>query len=193
MDKDNKGIPEIGEDYEEFLKDYGLETEGIESPITRCDNMEEEKQEEDTDNITRERPFANENSIKNKWEKNSRVSWKVTFIIVSILLAASLGFNVLEYVDNERLQTEKERMLIENGKLETEVKTSSEEIDRLRDVVGELTEKAFFMDDHVVIVPDDGRSRYHKYGCGELDLDYFWAYNEEAAISLGFRACPECN
>jgi hypothetical protein len=54
-------------------------------------------------------------------------------------------------------------------------------------------EKAYFMDDYVVIVPDDGTEMYHKYGCEYLDLSSFWVYNIDAAINMGYAACPYCN
>ena len=52
--------------------------------------------------------------------------------------------------------------------------------------------KARFMDNYVVIV-GDSNNRYHKYGCEDLDLSYFYAYNIENAKAQGYRACSKCN
>ena len=53
--------------------------------------------------------------------------------------------------------------------------------------------KAEFMDNYVVIVPDDGKKMYHKYGCSKLSLSYFWVYNIEAAKDQGYKPCSYCN
>lgn len=55
------------------------------------------------------------------------------------------------------------------------------------------TEKSSFLDDYIVIVSAKDQTKYHKYGCSELDLSEFWAYNTELAQSYGCTACPKCN
>ena len=55
------------------------------------------------------------------------------------------------------------------------------------------SEKSSFLDDYIVIVSAKDQSKYHKYGCSELDLSEFWAYNTDLAKSYGYTACPLCN
>ena len=55
------------------------------------------------------------------------------------------------------------------------------------------TEKSSFLDDYIVIVSAKDQTKYHKYGCYELDLSEFWAYNTELAKSYGYTACSKCN
>lgn len=55
------------------------------------------------------------------------------------------------------------------------------------------SEKSTFLDDYIVIVSAKNENLYHKYGCSELDLSEFWAYNTELAQSYGYTPCPKCN
>ena len=51
----------------------------------------------------------------------------------------------------------------------------------------------WFMDECIAIVPDDGSKKYHKYKCDEYESgSSFWAFNTEAAISRGYKACDKC-
>ncbi len=48
-----------------------------------------------------------------------------------------------------------------------------------------------FYNDHAAIVSNDGLNLYHKYGCADLDLSYFWIYNIEA-IPSQLSPCEKC-
>lgn len=48
-----------------------------------------------------------------------------------------------------------------------------------------------FYIDHAVVVAS-GSNVYHRYGCSKLDTSHFYIYNTEAAISRGYRECPDC-
>lgn len=52
--------------------------------------------------------------------------------------------------------------------------------------------KLRFYDKNVVIVPDDGKLLYHKYGCEELDLSSFWIYNTKLAEANSYKPCDYC-
>lgn len=70
--------------------------------------------------------------------------------------------------------------------------------DRLRDRISNLEskvskyeDKAEFLDSHVVIRSESDPTHYHKYGCPDLDLSSFWAYNTEA-VPDKCTPCPKC-
>jgi len=56
----------------------------------------------------------------------------------------------------------------------------------------EMQEKADFMDDYIVLIEDDNTNLYHKFGCSRFKGNSFLAFNSEAAISEGFKPCPQC-
>lgn len=58
--------------------------------------------------------------------------------------------------------------------------------------IEDLENSLWFYEEYVVVIPDDGTERYHTYGCSYFDFDYFWAYNIDAAVNLGYVACPYC-
>lgn len=53
-------------------------------------------------------------------------------------------------------------------------------------------ECAKFFYNYAVVVSESDQSHYHRYGCSDIDFDYFWIYNTEAAESRGLSPCPEC-
>lgn len=53
-------------------------------------------------------------------------------------------------------------------------------------------EKSEFIDEFVVFIEDDNTNLYHKYECNRFKGDYFWAFNIDQAISMGYKPCPIC-
>ena len=111
--------------------------------------------------------------------------FSITVIILSIVLLTSVIINFAQYSEIDYL----------NGR----VNYWSNQTDKLKDEVSDLqwekTKQGWnlnFYEEHVVIVPDDGTRKYHKYGCDDLDTSSFWAFNTEAAIQKGYRACSKC-
>ncbi len=68
----------------------------------------------------------------------------------------------------------------------------SADVKKYRDNANKYKDKADFMDDHIVIVADDGTNIYHSYGCSKLDTSSFWAFNTEAAKGDGYKPCSKC-
>ena len=68
----------------------------------------------------------------------------------------------------------------------------SADVKKYRARANEYKDKADFMDDYIVIVPDDGTNLYHSYGCSKLDTSSFWAFNTEAAKGEGYKPCSKC-
>ncbi len=111
--------------------------------------------------------------------------FSITVIILSVVLLTSIIINFAQYSEIDYL----------NGR----INYWSNETEKLKDEVSDLewekTKQGWsldFYEEHVVIVPDDGTRKYHKYGCDDLDTSSFWAYNTEAAIQKGYRACSKC-
>lgn len=95
----------------------------------------------------------------------------------------------------QNLQDEANDQQANISELESEIQFIESSMEDLYYEGSAYMEKAFFMDDHVVIVPDDGSEVYHKYGCPNCDISMnsFWIYNTQAAISWGYTPCPYCN
>jgi len=111
--------------------------------------------------------------------------FSITVIILSVVLLTSVIINFAQYSEIDYL----------NGR----VNYWSNETEKLKDEVSDLEWEKMkqgwsldFYEEHVVIVPDDGTRKYHKYGCDDLDTSSFWAFNTEAAIQKGYRACSKC-
>lgn len=140
-----------------------------------------------------------------------KFSLKTISITVLILaLIALAGLNVYQYISNnsiiagleQQLETVKQEIESKNAtiiKQQSTISTQRNEINELnsslksvRELLWDSLDKSIFMDDYVVIVADDGTKQYHKYGCEDLDLSYFWVYNEQAAISKGYHAHSNC-
>lgn len=126
--------------------------------------------------------------------------------LLAVLSVALVGLNVYQYVQGEALRKELEEAM---EKIETQkvnitdrdqiiynykqtIKKLERESDTRLDLWLKAEPKARFLDDHVVII-GDSNNKYHKFGCEDLDLSYFYAYNTENAISQGYRACNKCN
>lgn len=83
-------------------------------------------------------------------------------VFISILLALSIALNIYQYGATPELDNNSQ-----NQKLD-------------------------FFDEYVVFVEDDGTNLYHKYDCYRFKGDYFWAYNTDQAIDIGYEPCPRC-
>ena len=79
------------------------------------------------------------------------------------------------------------------GSLQTKYDDLYKENIDLRTQNTSMSSKISFYDWAVVIVPDDGSKKYHKYGCSYLDMsDGFYAYNPENARYFGYKPCSHC-
>lgn len=90
--------------------------------------------------------------------------YKIAIVVVSLLLALSCGLNIYQSGIN--------------SDLEYKLEQSPAKLD--------------FFDEHIVFVEDDDTNLYHKYDCYRFTGDYFWAYNTELAISIGYQPCSIC-
>ena len=116
----------------------------------------------------------------------------LSFIII-IISAVSVYYNMQLVNEVEDL---KESIEVKNSVIDSK----NNSIDRLTDQVAELRDENYeyyglsqFVDDLIAIVGDDGTGLYHKYGCEELDAEYIWIYNNEAAKGQGYYPCDECH
>lgn len=117
----------------------------------------------------------------------------INFIIILILsliivvLGTLLGFQIKNNLD---LENKIQKVDKEKNTLSAQV---TEYKNKYYDILFDRVGKESFMDEHVVIVCNDGTKKYHKYGCEDLNLSYFWVYNTEAAIDEGYKMCKKCN
>lgn len=122
--------------------------------------------------------------------------------ILGLLISNGYTYNKMNQFESEVSERDKRISSLKSdyAKLQNTVTRQSETIAENEDLIEEILdesltyyEKADFMDEHIVIVGDDGSGLYHKFDCSDLDLTYFWAFNTEAAISQGYRKCRKCN
>ena len=76
--------------------------------------------------------------------------------------------------------------------LKTEITELTQEKNNLQSKNILNADKVNFLDNHIVVVEDDGTNLYHKYDCSKFLGNYFWAFNTEAAKSEGYDPCPLC-
>ena len=76
--------------------------------------------------------------------------------------------------------------------LRKEISSKKSTIEKLQKENSDMRAEIRFYDNHVVFIGDDGTRKYHNYDCPYLDLSYFWAYNTEAAVDRGYKACSHC-
>lgn len=145
----------------------------------------------------------------------------VAITIVSLILAASIGLNVLQYLDSSRINEEMKinRLRVENVEVENEIlkqqkedlegkvselktqhhelrltmSTYEDTIERMQADIDDYEPIVDFCKDHVEIIPNDGTNYYHKFSCNHLDMSNgFLVMNTEAAVGRGFTECPYC-
>lgn len=125
---------------------------------------------------------------------------------LSIICVLLIGLNVFQFVQGstikDELITAKTTIAEQEEKIATQKQTIAEKrakISELERDIGNLEwtqwiskSKVNFLDEHIVIVGDSNNT-YHKYGCSDLDLSYFYAFNVENARAQGYKACSKCN
>lgn len=122
--------------------------------------------------------------------------------ILGLLISNGYTYNKMNQFESEVSERDKRISSLKSDytKLQNTVTSQNQKIEEYEEKIDDIWdesipyfEKAYFMDEHIVIVGDDGSGLYHKYDCSELDLSYFWAFNTEAAIAQGYRKCTKCN
>ncbi len=92
----------------------------------------------------------------------------------------------------ERVQKEKDQLQMQYDALEKEKTKLQTENEKLEKENSKFSEKAGFMDDHIVFVENDGTNRFHMYDCPYFAQKSFWAYSKKLAESRGYDPCPYC-
>ena len=76
--------------------------------------------------------------------------------------------------------------------LRSQLSSTRETIERLREENDDMSSEIAFYDRHIVFIADDGTNKYHNYRCPYLDTSHFWAYNTENAKGQGYKPCSYC-
>jgi len=114
-------------------------------------------------------------------------------ILLVILLAISIIYSLtLAQELNENAARIKELSEL-RASLVNKVDELTRKITNLEYEAQKNRELVDFVDDHVVFVEDDGTNWFHKFECNRFRGDYFWAYNTEKAVQLGYTPCPYCH
>ena len=121
---------------------------------------------------------------------------KIAIAMLSLFWALSIGLNIYQFNAQSELQHELKRELEqsqENGMTFDEYSVLYDAIENnIKRKYEDELKKIDFFDEYVVFVEDDGTSYYHKYECHRFVGAYFWAYNIEKAIDIGYKPCPIC-
>lgn len=133
------------------------------------------------------------NDNKNKKVTNNK-NYKVTLIsLITVLIFITIAFVILiVYILNLKNTLSFKNTEINN--LNARIKNLDEKIsnyDDYYDDYEELKEESDFMEEFVVIVPEN-TSIYHKYGCKYLDLTSFLVFNIDNAKEQGYKPCSHC-
>lgn len=123
------------------------------------------------------------------------IPWRITItIILTILLCASLSFNILLYSNNTEKQEEIDSLNHEIDCYEEENYILTKQNERYFNYWIESFNEIAFYDEYIVFVVDDGTMKYHKYDCSIFqNCEGFWAYNTEAAEVEGYEPCSLCS
>ena len=130
----------------------------------------------------------------------------VLVTMLCVLLVASCAGNIVLCLANVSLNEKYDALTVANSSFNEEILELQQSIDSKQEVIERLQkantslqskiasdrEILDFMNDHVVVVEDDGTNIYHKYGCLRFAGNSFWAFNTEAAIGRGYKPCSLC-
>ena len=113
----------------------------------------------------------------------------VAAAVLTVALACSVFYNVEQHNKITQVQAQ--------------VNLKQEMIDHYVDDIRSLHEQAESVDSYIdavsfyasrACVVSSGSNLYHRDPtCADCDLSYFWIYNVEKAISLGYSQCPNCS
>lgn len=148
---------------------------------------------------------TNKAPIRNPAKRiNKKVAALVSIIVALFLLNCFQAFLQWKSASSFKEETDQLQKQLEESQEEVAVlsrsyqfaseRIQSEErlLNERRERIEELNTKLDFYDAHIVFVPNDKTNLYHVYGCKDLDLSYFWAYNEELAVQYGYEPCSKC-
>lgn len=116
--------------------------------------------------------------------------WTIVAVaVLAVVLACSVFYNVEQHNKITQVQAQ--------------VNLKQEMIDHYVDDIRSLHEQAERVDSYIdavsfyasrACVVSSGSNLYHRDPtCADCDLSYFWIYNVEKAISLGYSQCPNCS
>ena len=111
----------------------------------------------------------------------------------SLVLIAAIGVIAYQYSEINSLTEKTSSLNSKITSLNSQISTLKTQKTNLEKKVNQYEDIVEFVDDYVVFVEDDGTKLYHKYECYKFKGNYFWAFNKEAAIDKGYKACSECH
>ena len=119
--------------------------------------------------------------------------FSVTVIILLFVISLVLTLCVIQFVNTRELKKEINENQVTISRLEQQVSSKENKIKDLEKEISINRKKISFFDNYAVIVPNDNRNKYHKYGCIWLeDIKGFWIYNTEA-VKDRYTECPFCH
>ena len=111
-------------------------------------------------------------------------------IISAIICCALVGTIIYQQIEFNAKKSEYENHITD---MRNEINSLKKSLSTVRSENIRYKSKIDFFDNHVVFITSTG-GKYHKYDCHYFQdsKTSFWAYNTEAAKSLGYKACSEC-
>ncbi len=80
----------------------------------------------------------------------------------------------------------------ENDGLSRELARARSDLAELESQLEQMTDKAEFLDTHIVFLQDEDPTVFHTYNCEKFTRNGYRAYNKQLALSLGYTPCPHC-
>lgn len=111
-------------------------------------------------------------------------------IVLAIICCSLVGAIFYQQIEFNAQKSEYENHITD---MRNEINSLKKSLSTVRSENIRYKSKIDFFDNHVVFVTSTGE-KYHKYDCHYFQdsKTSFWAYNTEAAKSLGYKACSEC-
>ncbi len=142
-----------------------------------------------------------------KWFNNKINRLSVTVVLMALIIVTVLTFCVFQFINTQKLKDKNSSLEGQIIKKQSTISQLENEIDDLENEINDLETEiddlesdlrshktlSRFVNDYVVFVEDDGTYYYHKFECYKFKGNYFWAYNTEKAVQLGYSPCPYCN
>lgn len=121
-----------------------------------------------------------------KKEKIAKLSRKSAYIACAAALVACLCCSLLY---NYHLYTQIETLNIQTEILETNISALRSKANKLDDKNFELREETTFFENKVVIMQN---SKYHRYGCQNLDMGKEYQFYERGSAQHSGKPCADC-
>ena len=143
-----------------------------------------------------ENPIINKEPIK---KSNKYEFFRSPSLIFIVMLVVSIFINIVLYSKYNKVSIELDETNVILISTKEELANTEDELEDVHSSLFSITgweystsyiiDKLYFMDEYVVIVPEDNDDYYYSYDCYEklYSDSAFWIYNIESAKGRGYK------